>query len=303
MGHNSKYKVQHAEQLFSRLNLFDEDESAEKFKLFTPEYSYLNEAPDTSNGNLFDFYFICLNMFMRYNNGTNNCILLNKTNNTILNEFCDILFGKCESSSSSSAQDKNVEQIIYLKFLNQIFTTNFENLNKHKQNTSIATQLPSNTLFFAQFSLISSGLFGGEKQTFLSKYFLKICINYLYNYAVCTNFILPQSVKPGLSNEIILIHNFNAFVFEIVSIIHILKWPVVKVMYALLRATFIFNKVQVQISFLFPGGGSSGWILYQCKTQENEKKTSFFSDTFWTVVQNAGGSQIQFLSPKMDSPA
>ena len=26
----------------------------------------------------------------------------------------------------------------------------------------------------------------------------------------------------------------------------------------------------------FPGNGSSGWMLYRCKTQENNKKSLFF---------------------------
>ena len=43
---------------------------------------------------LFYFALICFDLFIRFNDGTNNCVLTSNSSSFVLNEFCDKLFNK-----------------------------------------------------------------------------------------------------------------------------------------------------------------------------------------------------------------
>ncbi len=199
MDPDSKYKIQEKEIISLRLCLneseSDENDRTKSLITHNEAFDIPTISSESEEGSLIEFFVICLSLFMRYNNGTNNCILLNKSNNTILNEFCDILFNKYETLS-----EEQIEKIIYLKFLNQIYARNFENLNKHRQNAHVSNKMPSNTLFFEQFSLISKS-FQNQKHIRLRKHLVIICIDYFYNYSLCTNFLISQNSGAKLSTK------------------------------------------------------------------------------------------------------
>lgn len=83
------------------------------FNLSTEMVQFPNES-----GSLFHFIIICLNLYIRFNDGTNNNILYSR--NKILVKFCEILF------------DKNNQflKLIYLKFLKKLFKLNFDSMLK-----------------------------------------------------------------------------------------------------------------------------------------------------------------------------
>ena len=200
----------------------------------------------SSSGTLFHFYIICLTLYMRYNDGTNNSILavkLAENKRSILYELCEIVFDITDAKEENeSAEHKSKLKLIYLKFLNKLFNLNYKNLNK--QNSSNATnsskassitnlqsglnklalaniKMPSNHLFAEQFDLISGSLADNEANL---KYFLKTSINYMHNYATSSNFIHSSSAAQLKSNYttspfafdalLSLIDQTNLFIFE-----------------------------------------------------------------------------------------
>ena len=193
----------------------------------------------SSSGTLFHFYIICLTLYMRYNDGTNNSILavkLAENKRSILYELCEIVF---DITDGKEEEHKSKLKLIYLKFLNKLFNLNYKNLNKqNSSNSSKASsnpnlqsglsklalaniKMPSNHLFAEQFDLISGSLNDNAANL---KCFLKTSISYMHNYATSSNFIHSSSPAQPKSNYttspfafdalLSLIDQTNLFIFE-----------------------------------------------------------------------------------------
>lgn len=139
-------------------------------------------------GSLFYLIQICLNLYIRFNDGTNNSILT--STNSIFIQFCQILFNnfsKCDQI-----------KLVYLKFLEKIFKINFENLSKK-------TPLPqnvSNKFFLENFNIIETKIQTSQENKL---FYLKIIINYLYE---CSR------LNISFENIIHLVYTTSEFVFE-----------------------------------------------------------------------------------------
>jgi hypothetical protein len=162
-----------------------------------------------SNGTLFDLIIICLNLFIKYNDGRNNTILTDRNNNKelVLNTFCDCIFNKVNNQDANSNNNINLIRLIYLKFLNKLFKLNFKNLNNQTSSTkstvgptmsnlatqsSIVFKQTSNHLFIEQFKLITqnNSITNIDQLT----YIVKMIINYLFNFAKSFKFITDSSL-------------------------------------------------------------------------------------------------------------
>lgn len=90
-------------------------------------------------------------------------------------------------------------RIIYIKFLNKLFTLNFKNYHTNSSN-SVNTAGPKllssnssnkhNSLFLTQFQLITRSKSSlTTQQSGTCPYLVRTCIEYCYNYCVCINLI------------------------------------------------------------------------------------------------------------------
>ena len=160
-------------------------------------------------GSLIYYLIICLELYLQYNDGTNNSPLQN--NNTILTGLANALFNKYDSSMSPS---HHLVQSIYLKFLGKLFKLNFANLIKKNIKQLINTSSGSgnltltriNNLFIKQFAIVEKTI-TLEMNKLL---FLKICINYLYDYSLYTNFISTSEIDGSSIASNATLFNLNS---------------------------------------------------------------------------------------------
>ena len=216
------FQTRYSSQIY--LNLFDDSFDREEMNLNDSESIGGNNKENNnrnddeafkysiklsnSNGTLFDLIIICLNLYIKYNDGTNNTILNDKNNNKslVLNTFCDSIFNKVNNDQSDS-QNINIIRLIYLKFLNKLFKLNFKNLNNKTSSmksttspiignlptqSSIVFKQASNHLFIEQFKLISLQNFNNNVDQLI--YIVKMIVNYLYNFAKSFKFITDSSL-------------------------------------------------------------------------------------------------------------
>ncbi len=102
--------------------------STTKFSLRIPS------KPGDTAAYLAYFSVICLELFLRFNDGVNNSVLTadkHSNNNSVfvLNEFTEVLFNKAADGRIS----KHL-QVVYVKFLSKLLVLNFKNLQAKTSN-------------------------------------------------------------------------------------------------------------------------------------------------------------------------
>ncbi len=111
---------------------FEELKTEQKFSLRIPS------KPGDTNTYLAYFMVICLDLFLRFNDGVNKSVLTGgknmKSNSLfILNEFAELVFKKRESQSCDIMVHDEF-QSIYVKFLNKLFVINFRDFYPKNSN-------------------------------------------------------------------------------------------------------------------------------------------------------------------------
>jgi hypothetical protein len=190
---------------------------------FSPSNNIPISLQSYDEGSTFLLFLICLEIYLRFNDGTNTSPL--QSTNTILNDLCDIIFNKYEYQCENDAINT---KLLYAKFLGKLFRLNFINLNKKSvksnnfsgrqySNTAQNTVLTSkiNNLFLKQFNVITENLtLSNENSNAIKLEFLEVCINYLYEFSlfsnISTRFTSTQASASETAHNSHLVLNVNS---------------------------------------------------------------------------------------------
>jgi hypothetical protein len=187
------------------LNLFDKEHKENKS---------IRLNIDKNQGTICDLIVISLELFMRFNDGSqSNILLFNpssmshiKSNNIkILSDFSTNLFNLSENVSNN-----RLFKLIYLRFLGNLFSLNFETVHSKGIGT-ISAKTNINESFLLLFKSISNKI---QKDQQLASWFYDFVIHYLGEFVNLNETNSKHSHYNSPTNKSVITNHLNLVIFQ-----------------------------------------------------------------------------------------